>query len=65
MCCVLATKPVVGAGMIPHRCPLCEGSGKGPSVEYEFRGDDSTIPPGKYTSNAECRGCEGRGIVWG
>lgn len=40
---------------IPHRCPLCAGSGAG-----SLRPIDS--PNGEWTT--QCRGCSGAGIVW-
>lgn len=38
----------------PHKCPLCEGSGKR-LIEF---------PNGTFISDS-CRACEGKGIVWG
>ncbi len=41
---------------IPHRCPICNGTG---IVPHEFYGYSSSNPTEK------CRTCMGIGIVWG
>lgn len=44
---------LVAKKVTPHKCPLCEGSGV----------DLLSIHPELKKCN--CRGCEGKGILWG
>lgn len=43
--------------MIPHKCPVCEGSGKKPASFY----GESTNTGGNLV---QCKSCYGTGIVW-
>jgi len=41
--------------LIPHKCPVCEGTGQTPG----------TLGPGTLTGPITCHACGGAGIIWG
>uniref|UniRef100_A0A6M3L751 Putative chaperone n=1 Tax=viral metagenome TaxID=1070528 RepID=A0A6M3L751_9ZZZZ len=41
--------------LIPHKCPVCEGTGQTPGV----------LGPGTLTGPVTCHACGGTGIIWG
>lgn len=46
----------------PHKCPVCDGKGN----HQILQGNHQTLhsePP--YILNHDCKGCNGKGIVWG
>ena len=44
----------------PHKCPICNGTGKAPNGFYESTGTWTT----KHANPEPCRTCKGTGIVW-
>lgn len=54
---------VYGSGLVPHKCPVCDGTGKVSRPPW-VAGDVPTWTD-SGTGPYECRACLGKGIVWG
>jgi hypothetical protein len=49
----------LNTGKTPHKCPVCEGSGK---LMTANKNKDAYA---NYAVETNCHACEGKGIVWG
>jgi len=49
--------------MIPHKCPVCDGTGKISRPPW-VPGDIDTWPAGSTGEVYDCRACNGQGIIW-
>jgi len=47
--------------MKPHKCPVCNGSGK---VFWPPSADSDPGSSGDLAGHWDCRACDGTGIVW-
>ena len=51
--------PQTATRQIPHKCPICDGTGTVPNGFYnKFSSCSTTITP------EQCRSCSGSGILW-
>jgi hypothetical protein len=49
--------------MIPHKCPVCDGTGKVSRPPW-IAGDVNEYPASSSCGHYPCKACQGKGIIW-